>query len=161
LNQSVKQLRGFCRLLAPVDSGNLEPGLTRLGAEIETAFGITCIVQAPKDPPHLDLNRARLLYSVAQEAVRRAVEKRKAKNVEITLTAELTGLKLVIADDGQITTTEGTPADVELGVRIMRYRAETLGGTVTVSRGAQGGSCVTCEVPIDKDKNLEPFPSLT
>ncbi len=161
LNQSLKQLRAFCRLLAPVDTGNLEPGLTRLGAEIETAFGITCIVQVPKDPPQLGLNRARLLYSIAQEAVRRAVEKRMAKNVEITLTPEPGCLKLVIVDDGSGEEQISAPAEQELGVRIMRYRAENLGGSVTVSSRPGGGACVSCQVPFESGSALETFPSMS
>ena len=161
LNQSLKQLRLFCRLLAPVDSGNLEPGLSRLGAEVETAFGITCIVQSPKDPPQLGLNRARLLYSIAQEAVRRAVEKRMAKHVEISLTEGPNELTLVISDDGVPREESATPDEQELGVRVMHYRADTLGGAVTIARGPLGGSCVTCVIPLDSQDAIQPFPAMS
>jgi hypothetical protein len=33
----------------------------------------------------------------------------------------------------------------------MRYRAETLSGTVQVDRSAAGGSLVTCIVPVEYD----------
>jgi len=156
LNQAIKQLRAFCRLLAPVESGSLEPGLSRLGAEIETAFGITCIVQTPKDPPNIGLDRARLLYSIAQEAVRRAVEKRMAKQVEISLSQVDGHLKLVVADDGMPPDAPANPQDQELGVRIMRYRAETLSGSIQVDRSPTGGSCITCLVPLQLSPESEP-----
>lgn len=161
LNQSLKQLRAFCRLLAPVDSGNLDPDLTRLGAQIETAFGITCIVQMPKDPPHLGLNRARLLYNIAQEAVRRAVEKRMAKQVEITLSQDGERLRLTIADDGAEANEPADRSEQELGARIMKYRADTLGGTITFARLTGGGSSVTCVLPLENVSALQPFPALS
>lgn len=161
LNQSLKQLRAFCRLLAPVDSGNLDPDLTRLGAQIETAFGITCIVQMPKDPPHLGLNRARLLYNIAQEAVRRAVEKRMAKQVEITLSQEGERLSLTISDDGATVDEPADRSEQELGTRIMKYRADTLGGTITFTKLIGGGSAVTCVLPLEDESTSQPFPALS
>ena len=159
LNQALKQLRAFCRLLAPVDTGNLEPGLTRLGAQIETAFGVTCIVQTPKEPPQLELNRARLMYNITQEAVRGAVEKRMAKNVEINLEQEGSLLRLSVVDDGEPAKEPASPADVDLDVRVMRYRAETLGGQISVGRDALGRSTLVCKVPIDRD--AAPFPPMS
>lgn len=159
LNQSLKQLRAFCRLLAPIDSGNLEPGLTRLGAQMETLFGITCIVQTPKDPPQLGLNRARLMYNITQEAVRTAVENRMANHIEIHLEQEESLLKLAIIDNGDAAQEPASRADVDLDVKVMRYRAETLGGQISVGRDAQGRSTLTCKVPIDHD--AAPFPAMS
>lgn len=160
LNQSLRQLRTFCRMLAPVDSGNLEPSLVRLGAEVETAFGITCAIQAAKNLPQLDLPRARLLYGIAQETVRRAIEKRMARVIEITLTEEGSNLKMVICDDGETEPTIPAPDEQELGVRIMRYRADILGGEVTVEQNVRG-SRVTCVVPVDKNFPAVPFPPMS
>jgi signal transduction histidine kinase len=159
LNQALKQLRAFCRLLAPVDTGNLEPGLTRLGAQIETAFGVTCIVQTPKEPPQLGLNRARLMYNITQEAVRGAVEKRMAKNVEINLEQEGSLLRLTVVDDGEPVKEPASPADVDLDVRVMRYRAETLGGQISVGLDEKGKSTLVCKVPIDLE--AAPFPPMS
>jgi signal transduction histidine kinase len=159
LNQALKQLRAFCRLLAPVDTGNLEPGLTRLGAQIETAFGITCIVQTPKDPPQLGLNRARLMYNITQEAVRRAVEKQMAKHVEINLEQEGSLLRMTVTHDGQTAKEPASPSDTDLELRVMKYRAETLGGEILVQRDSQGRSRLVCQVPIDSETT--PFPAMS
>jgi signal transduction histidine kinase len=159
LNQALRQLRAFCRLLAPVDSGNLEPGLTRLGAQIETAFGVTCIVQTPKDPPQLGLNRARLIYNITQEAVRRAVEKQMAKNVEINLEQDGSLLKLTVVHDGEMPAQPAKTGDSDLELRVMRYRAETLGGQISVSRDPVGRARLVCQVPIDSAP--APFPAMS
>jgi signal transduction histidine kinase len=159
INQALRQLRAFCRLLAPIDSGNLEPGLTRLGAQIETAFGVTCVVLTPKDPPQLGLNRARLMYNITQEAVRRAVEKRMAKHVEIHLEQEESLLKLVVIDNGEPAKEPVATEDADLDVRVMRYRAETLGGQISVGKDDQGRSTLVCKVPIERE--IASFPPMT
>jgi signal transduction histidine kinase len=159
LNQALRQLRAFCRLLAPVDTGNLEPGLTRLGAQIETAFGVTCIVQTPKEPPQLGLNRARLMYNITQEAVRRAAEKRMAKHIEINLAQEGSLLTLTVVDDGQAPPEPAPSAEQDLEMRVMRYRAETLGGSISSGRDGSGRSRLTCTVPIEPE--AAPFPPMS
>lgn len=148
VNNAHRQLRGLCRLLAPVDSASgLDAGLSRLGAEIESNFGVTCIVQTPKDAPELPLERARLLYNIAQETVRRAIEHRGAKQIEISLFHDTANLKMVIADDGALPA-ESLPAE-DFDLRVMRYRAETLGGQIITQPGETQGSSLICRVPIE------------
>lgn len=159
LNQALKQLRAFCRLLAPVDTGNLEPGLTQLGAQIETAFGVTCVVQTPKDHPKLGLNRARLMYNITQEAVRRAVEKRMAKYIEVNLEQQGSLLTLTVTDDGHPLEEPAKTSDQDLDMRVMRYRAETLGGEISATRDSSGRSRLTCRVPIEPE--AVPFPAMS
>lgn len=146
VNNAHRQLRGLCRLLAPVDpASGLDAGLSRLGAEVESTLGVTCIVTTPKDAPELPLERARLLYNIAQETVRRAVEQRGAKQIEISLFHDAANLKLVISDDGA---PAAAPAAEGLDWRLMRYRAETLGGRIVIESKSAGRSLV-CEVPLD------------
>lgn len=159
LNNALQQLRAFCRLLAPIDSGNLEPGLTRLGAQIETAFGVTCVVQTPKEATKLGLNRARLMYNITQEAVRRAVEKRMAKYVEINLEQQDSWLTLTVIDDGQTVKKTVNGSEQDLDMRVMRYRAETLGGEISATRDAEGRSRLVCKVPIEPE--AAPFPAMS
>ena len=159
LNQALKQLRAFCRLLAPVDTGNLEPGLTRLGAQIETAFGVTCIVQTPKESPELGLNRARLMYNITQEAVRGAVEKRMAKYLEINVRQEGSVLTLTVTDDGQPVKSGSRSTEMDLDMRVMRYRAETLGGQIFTDRDENGRTRMVCKVPVEP--GAAPFPAMS
>lgn len=148
VNNAHRQLRGLCRLLAPVDAASgLDAGLSRLGAEIESTFGVTCIVQTPKDAPELPLDRARLLYNIAQETVRRAIEQRGAKQIEISLFHDTSDLKLVISDDG--IPAAATPPTEDFDLRVMRYRAETLGGQIATQPGETQGSSLVCRVPIE------------
>lgn len=151
LNQALRQLRAFCRLLAPVDSGNLQPDLTRLGAQIETAYEVTCVIHTPQNPPQLGLNKARLMYNITQDAVRTAVEKRMAKHVEVHLEQEGAFLRLTITDDGTAAGPPTSEHDQDLDFRVMRYRAETLGGEISFSRDPSGPSRLICKVPFEQE----------
>jgi signal transduction histidine kinase len=99
------------------------------------------------------------MYNITQEAVRKAVEKRMAKHVEIHLEQEGSLLKLAVIDNGEPVKEPVSPADVDLDVRVMRYRAETLGGQISVGRDSQGRSTLVCKVPIERE--TAPFPSMT
>jgi two-component system CheB/CheR fusion protein len=82
------------------------------------------------------------LYRIAQEAVTNGVKHAQAKTIRIGV-EDVRGLtRLRIADDG-IGIPRPEPADGS-GLRIMRYRAASIGASLTVERGPTGGTIVTC-----------------
>ncbi len=60
-------------------------------------------------------------------------------------------LALTVSDNGR-----GLPCDVSaqsgMGLRIMRYRAEVIGGALTVERQPRGGTRVVCRVSLHPNK---------
>ena len=83
----------------------------------------------------------------SQEAVQNALKHSGAKNIEIELCSRPGDLRLSVVDDGH-----GLAAGLEtgsgLGMRTMRFRASAIGGRLIITRGANGGNSVLCEVPI-------------
>ena len=84
------------------------------------------------------------LFRLAQEAVNNSVKHGKAKNVRIVL--EQAGEKYVlsVSDDGV-----GFPEQEEvrlkgLGLRIMNFRAQKIGGELQVEPLEKGGTIVKC-----------------
>ena len=155
--------RTLARGLVPVDleANGLAEALGRLCANAERFFGITCSVEAHDaydgaypvpHPTHL--------FRIAQEAVTNAVRHGRAKHVAITLATGAEQVRLRIADDGV-----GFPGEVHaggtvrapswpqdnhgMGVRIMQYRAQIAGGTIDIRPGVDGGTVVSCTVPLD------------
>jgi len=88
------------------------------------------------------------LYRIAQEAVNNATKYASATSIHVHLCSDADGgITLQVADDGI-----GLPRDAErgtgMGLRIMRYRAHMIGGTLSIERGADGtGTVVRCEIP--------------
>jgi nitrate/nitrite-specific signal transduction histidine kinase len=142
--QALDQVRLVAKSLFPVevDPDSLMAALRNLAAATEGLHKIRVRVEghAPRDLR--DGKIATELYRIAQEAVTNSVKHAQAKAVTIRL-AGATGLtRLQIADDGVgIRCPEATNGS---GLRIMRYRAASIGASLAVERGASGGTVVTC-----------------
>jgi signal transduction histidine kinase len=85
------------------------------------------------------------LYRIAREAVSNAIKHGKARRIEISLTANGNSVTLAVTDNGT-----GIPRKLPkrkgMGLRIMRYRAEVIGGTLLVEPVSGGGNQVVCTV---------------
>jgi PAS domain S-box-containing protein len=149
VNNAVLQVRNLSRLLA-VEEGSgegLAAALSRLGAEMETTFAITCLVRIAPNLPLISDEQGHHLYRIAQEAARNATHHGKARTVEIDLRQEHDRLQLLIRNDGSSwVPTAGTARS--LGLRIMRYRASALGGTLAIEPDVDGTTRVLCHVPL-------------
>jgi hypothetical protein len=67
-------------------------------------------------------------------------------------------MSLSIADDGiGFSKTQKQMAGV--GISIMRYRVNLLGGEFEIEDGPSGGTIVSCTVPLGRGNLLEPIPS--
>jgi two-component system sensor kinase FixL len=94
----------------------------------------------------LDNQTAMHLYRLSQEAITNAVKHGRGHNIRISLTDDTEYLTLKIEDDGRgFEPTHDTSAGS--GLRIMRYRAELIGATVSISRAQPQGTIVTCHAP--------------
>ena len=97
-------------------------------------------------PPAVELRMRNHLYRIAQEAVHNALKHSGAKTIDVELWSRPGELRLSVTDDGQGLATEADKG-LGLGMRTMRFRASAIGGRLVVTRGADGGNSVVCEVP--------------
>jgi signal transduction histidine kinase len=78
--------------------------------------------------------------------VQNALKHSRASSIEIELWSLPSEISLSIIDDGQ-----GLAVDADtrsgLGMRTMRFRASAIGGKLSITRGANGGNSVVCNVP--------------
>lgn len=97
-NQGVAKVRSFSRLLALTkeDAEDLGGSLAHLGAEVESTFGITCMVEVEKCLPKLPRETVHELCRIAQEAVRNAVQHAHAQLIELRAVITETGLRLTV-----------------------------------------------------------------
>ncbi len=127
--------------------GNLDAALELLAQRSSLSGTKVKFRSQHEAPPAIDLKMRNHLYRIAQEAVQNALKHSGAKNIDIELASRPGDLKLSVIDDGQ-----GLARDVEkgpgLGMRTMRFRANAIGGRLIITRGADGGNSVVCEVPI-------------
>jgi PAS domain S-box-containing protein len=83
------------------------------------------------------------LYRIAQEAVTNAVKHGRAKEVVIRLAESEDKCILTITDDG-LGLPETPAKNRGTGLRIMKYRAATIGASLKVCRAGGRGTCVSC-----------------
>jgi signal transduction histidine kinase len=83
------------------------------------------------------------LYRIAQEAVTNAVKHARARMISVELTESAGVVKVRITDDG-IGIGEPTARGNGLGLRIMRYRATSIGAQFSIEALPEGGTAVGC-----------------
>lgn len=149
INAGIDKVRNFARLIAPVElaSGGLVAGLSQLAKELETVYGIVCQVATPRDLPSPTLEQNLQLYRIAQEATRNAVQHAKARHVTISLQLDTDHLIQTVVNDGQLWDPELAPVQ-GMGLRIMRHRAASLGGTLSIKANLARHTEVVCRIPL-------------
>lgn len=140
LQKALSHTRSLARGLHPVapEQGGFTKALETLAVQSAELFGVQCFFECKGAPPIDDEFISTNLYRIAQEAVSNAVKHGAAKKVIIQLTQD----KLMITDDGS-GLHESSPSE-GMGMRIMRYRAEMAGCTLSVRSGCRKGVIVTC-----------------
>jgi PAS domain S-box-containing protein len=127
--------------------GNLDAALKSL-AERSSLSGTRVQFRGRHDAaPPADLKMRNHLYRIAQEAVQNALKHSGASSIEIELWSRPADLRLSVTDDGRGLAGVAA-AGTGLGMRTMRFRASAIGGRLSITRGANGGNSVVCEVPM-------------
>src|SRR6185295_720964 len=87
------------------------------------------------------------LYKISQEALSNSIKHGKARHVVISLATEGQSLRLSIENDGA---PFSPPASKDrLGLRIMRYRANSIGATLEMKSVENSGAAVICMLPLE------------
>jgi len=148
IQETITQTRALSHDMVAMDlqEGDLTAAMKGLILHVKQTFGVSCHFQCDSAAPGLDSNIIGQLYKIAQEAVLNAIKHGKAKRVDIRLEWDGDHFRLLISNDGA-----ALPSDVSahpgMGLRIMRYRANLIGGTLELKPGERGGSVVVCSLP--------------
>jgi len=86
------------------------------------------------------------LFRIAQEALRNALRHGGGGAVEIRLEGDRSVLELTVTDHGKGFL--NPPTGGGLGLRIMRHRAELIGGRLEIESMYGKGTRVYCHVPV-------------
>src|SRR6476660_1098363 len=95
------------------------------------------------------------LYRIAREAVINANKHSQAREIVIRLERVGKELVLRVTDDG-VGFPEKPNLKQGLGLHIMNYRAQLIGGRLKIERPKKGGTCVSCYFPDSTLKPKEP-----
>ncbi|MDZ4403613.1 response regulator [Prosthecobacter sp.] len=154
LKNALGLTRSLARGLHPVamQAGGLVTALDELATRTSDMFRIDCRCQCP---PAIDMDNttATHLYRIAQEAVTNAVKHGRAKEIDIELSTNPHHTVLSVKDQGKGKgkgkgLAEPDPKHRGMGLRIMNYRADIIGGILDIQRHPSGiGTTVVCTIP--------------
>ena len=144
---AIVQTRELAHGLSPLslEVEGLMVALQQLAARTANLFGRACRFTCPSPVLVPDQTVAVHVYRIAQEAVANALKHSQAETIEIELLRREQGLRLQVRDDG-IGLAHSPVREKGMGLRIMKYRAEVLGGSLQVLGNPDGGTTVVCEI---------------
>jgi PAS domain S-box-containing protein len=156
VRRTLNQVRALSRGLVPVEvrAHGLMAALVDLTARLDQQSSVTCRFSCPNLVLVEDNTTATHLYRIAQEAVGNALKHGQARQIEVDLGVSDGLLTLRITDDGIGMRNQGAKAE-GLGLKIMRYRADSIRATLSIESPNHGGTRVTCTLSekINHDPN--------
>jgi PAS domain S-box-containing protein len=153
-SQAIAQMRDLARMLYPVDieAGGLVTALQSLASNAEKILNTRCRFRCEKSVSVNNLVEAKQLYRIAQEAVTNAAKHGKAKNITIELRPTEDLCILSVRNDGLDFKKSSRPKN-GLGLKIMEYRANLIGGVLDIRKDKKNGTVVTCTVPNKREQS--------
>lgn len=131
---------------------NLEFVLQEACKQARRLFDISCEFKNDSDRKIRNRKISLNLYRITQEAIRNAVKHGKATAIKVKLGNIQDNLELVIEDNGVgFSNIENIKKKKGMGVNIMHYRANTLGGKMHIEE-SENTTKVICTVPFPTRK---------
>jgi len=148
IREAMVYTRHLARGLAPLEleARGLVHSLQALAARTSELFGVECSFQCPAMVEVQDPAVRAHLYRIAQEAVANSIKHGKATRTRILLAATPEGGELTIQDNG-IGLSEQAQLAPGMGLRLMRYRADMIGGTFAIE-SRPGATTILCTFPL-------------
>ncbi len=154
VNHATGLTRDLARGMHPMElkATHWRTAMHGLAANVENLFKVVCTFhceescQVPAAPVISADEVATHLFRIAQEAINNALKHGKPARIAVTFQHDrVTGqTRLAIADDGAgIRRTARGAAAGGMGMQIMRYRAETMHGRLSIEPGPASGTVVT------------------
>jgi signal transduction histidine kinase len=150
LNSTIREIREFIFILRPPGDGpsSLTGSLRALADEVRMNTGLPVEVTLPgADLPWIEGPRARELLAIAREALTNAARHAAPGAVSVQLSARDGEVALQVIDDGAGFDTAAAERPGHHGLRNMRQRAESLGGSIEIESAPTRGTRIIVAIP--------------
>jgi len=165
MNESVAEVRRMSHGLSPtsVKYRGLAGALNLLAETVRTNFRTPCVCDVDTSIVINNEEKEAHLFRIAQEAVNNALRHGKPDKVQITLQAMGAGeCELRIEDDGigMKKSKKASEHGPGIGMRVMEYRANLIGGRLKIHPKPKRGLVVTCQFDIEIPGASKPAPKI-
>ena len=152
IDDAITEARALSHGLFPVqlEADGLRLALQQLADGASSRSRIRCRLECPQPVSVRDNTVATHLYRIAQEAVNNAIKHSRGSSIVIQLKTGRDRLELNVSDNG-IGPGKASASAGGLGLHIMKYRAQTIGGTLKIEPAPGRGTSVSCcaQQPLD------------
>ncbi|MBT3784831.1 PAS domain S-box protein [bacterium] len=148
ISETVGKVREFARCLTLVrlDEEGIYQALRHFSKTITEVFEIRCRFECDASDEPTDSTLVNHLFRIAQEATRNAAKHSGGTEICIQLKSKNNQWFLQVSDDGNGFCSKQKSKG--LGLSVMRYRTNLLGGRLDVLSMGPKGTRIVCEVPI-------------
>lgn len=147
INAGISEARNLAHGLYPAGlEEGIELALRALATKTQDRTGIACVATFNGDKPQIDPVSEVHLYRIAQECVSNACRHGKPHAVEISMKNDERRLSLAVSDNG-CGMDRSPPPGRGIGLSLIQYRANLMGGTLEIETKPGAGTRVICEVP--------------
>jgi two-component system sensor histidine kinase UhpB len=155
IDSAVVTVRQLSTELRPplLDDLGLAAAVEWYTGDFASRTGIECRLKMNKPEFTLDRTRATALFRILQEALTNVSRHAATQLVEVDIGLEDEVIVLSVRDRGQGIDDEQIESSQSLGLLGMRERAAALGGELTVSRLADGGTEIVARVPVQRGED--------
>ncbi|MCE1184277.1 MAG: histidine kinase [Rhodocyclales bacterium] len=159
INDAIATVGRVTRELRPgiLKDFGLAAAIESHGQDFTQRTGIPCEILCVDDEPSPEYATALALFRVFQEALTNVSKHAQAKTIQVRLMQEEDWLVLEIADDGKGFAAEDLRKPRSFGLRGMRERLGSLGGTMEVSPALPHGTRLTLRVPLKPEVSDDPI----
>ena len=149
IKETVARTRILSQGLCPVemDDQGLVSSLEKLVGQTVTMHDISCRFICLNDIRITNPDKATHLFRIAQEAITNAVKHARPKTINVRLELNKDNVIMTIEDDG-LGIPDSYSESEGMGIRIMRYRANSIGATFAIRES--GGTEISCSLPMEK-----------
>lgn len=134
-----------------IDVEGLISALTELARETSIDDKVSCHFVHSGSLTNQSNTVATHLYRIAQESINNAIRHGSAKNIFVSFSVDQHQVQLEISDDGTgldlSAIQPGNKTHRGAGLQIMEYRANIIGGKLSIFAGADNGTIVRCTLP--------------
>jgi signal transduction histidine kinase len=149
ITQSVEKARMLAKGFYPVEleRRGLFVALQEIARGAEQLHPVSCLVESDESScAHMNDQVAVQIFRIAQEAVHNVIKHAQAGKITISLAMANGDIVLTVKDDG-IGFPPNADETVGMGLQIMQYRAQMIGGKLEFRNSPDRGAIVFCSVP--------------
>ncbi len=147
IREAIGKTRSLARGLMPVEPAarGLEISLAEMAENIAEIYNVACNFICEQTIQLEDNTVATHIYYIVHEAVHNAVKHGEACNISIRLAATAGNLLVEIIDDGRGLPENPNPKG--MGLRILKYRTDSIGASLTVHNLSDRGVKIVLTLP--------------